>query len=601
MLDTALQAEIRAQIEREREACWEAELTKKHPNPLLDSTRELPAPDHCPWENLRSSTLAPVPPTGKEMAAYLERNELGDAELFQLLHGEEFCFNHARKKWLQFGEVVWEEDILQCSAKAAMNLAEHYDAAGVSAYAYYDAQRADVAVELEPLYRKLATVEAAKADTEPEDYKAQKKKLQAEIDDTEAEAKRLLGKARAAKKSYDERARVLRSVKRRDNVLKAAISGEGSCGKSGEEFDQHPALLAVANGVVDLETGRMVRNSPSLYLTRVSRHPYHGLHVSNAWFEDHLQKITCQNEELLRYFELCIGHSVTGYQWNKDIYVALGPLADNGKSLTFNAIREAAGTVADTIKLDVLLEEKYRSKGPDPDVMVLDGLRMGLASEATESVTFSTERIKAITGSDPLRARGMYADSKVIDSRVKLWLHTNEMPKFGGYDPGFMKRLKIIPFLAQFVPPAEADPAAHKYPMLERRRLEALLQESYPAIVSWLVRCARAFLLHPTLEVPPIVLTTTSQYFEDQDIIGAFLEQCCIFEPGAVAGSQELWKAFACWSVKVMGARKDKIMSNIRLSRDIRKRPRISVKQTRPTTIFGGLRLNDEWDGKELE
>ena len=54
---------------------------------------------------------------------------------------------------------------------------------------------------------------------------------------------------------------------------------------------------------------------------------------------------------------LAIGASINGLLVNKDCYVALGPLANNGKSVTFNTILKAFGNYGDTIAVSVLLEK----------------------------------------------------------------------------------------------------------------------------------------------------------------------------------------------------------------------------------------------------
>lgn len=576
-----LQKVIQQQVEAERQARWEAEIADGR-HPRLDTSRSGPASALTPWENLIPAP-AVAQPDSKELSAYLEKNEVGDAELFQRMHREEFCLDHSRDMWLTFSGVVWKDDVLRQSHRAVAELADLYDAMGKQAYRYYSDKKVDVDVQIHDLEREMVRLVESDAETET------KRKVKNDIETLKDEAAALAKKASAAKKKYDQRAMGLRAKNRSLNVLSMSAIGAGSMGRTGQEFDQHPNLLAFANGVVDLETGRLLRASPGLYLTKISKIEYPGYHAYSAWWDNHLRKIFCGNEVLLDYFETCIGYSATGLQVNKDIWVALGPQADNGKSVTFNAIKLAMGDVATTIKLDVLLEEKNRSKGPDPDLMVLDGIRMGLASEATSGVKFSMERIKAITGGDDVRARAMYADSKIIQTIVKLWLHTNEVPQISGYDPGFMLRLRIIPFLARFVRKAEdVNLAAHCYPALGRFEVERELRAAYPAIAAWIVRCARKFMLNMNYSTPAIVLDKTKEYFEEQDTLGEFIAARCQTGTGCKCGSAQLHKAFAEWCKDTQGMSEKQIWSNKRLSGELKKRGYVPV-HTRPTTVFGGI------------
>lgn len=598
-MDQHLIDSIQGEIAAERQGQWEKELASGH-NPNLDPERTAPAEDFALWQNMLRRDQQIAPP--ENMLPYLERNELGDAELFQALHEHEYVFDHSREKWLRFGGVIWEDDVLRCSTRAVMDMADLYAAAGRRAYAYYAEQRADLQKDIATATEEQTRLEiTAPLDDDTEELRRNKKRIKDKLSELQTDSDRLLRKAQSTKKAYDERAKALRSMKRTEQVLKTAASGAQSLGRTGKEFDTHPTLLAFANGVVDLETGLLLRGDPGLYLSRISPYEYHGLNVPGQWWEDHLRMIFCGNEELQEFFEYSIGHSATGLQVNKHLLCAIGPHADNGKSFTFNTIKQAMGNVATTLKVDVLLEEKFRNRGPDPDIMVLDGIRMGICSEAPQNCKFSMDRIKTITGGDDVRARGMYADSKIINSRVKLWLHTNDVPSINGYDPGFMLRLMLIPFNAQFVSPEMADPEQHKYPALGKMEIEAKQKEAWPSVVSWIVRCAHKFLKNTNYPVPEIVRRNTKIYFEDEDIIGRFFEQCCFKDADGVHTSEKLWKVFAYWCVTENGMSRKYVKSTIMFSKELSKRNDIRKIQSRPVTKWCGMRLKEEWIDKELE
>lgn len=591
-----LQEQLRRQIADERLRCWKSVLAEGK-NPRLNTERPSPAPDLTSWENLKPSQETPAPKV-QDLVALLEENELGDAKLFQQLHRQKFCFDHSRELWLTYNGVIWENDTLRCAHKAVVDMAELYADAGKEQYRYFAGKKADVDLEIVDLEKKMTVLETEDGDADA------KKKLKKEISALEDESARLGKKARSAKKSMDERAKALRAMQRSGKVLSMAALGADSCGLTGKEFNRHPTLLAFANGVVDLETGRLTRSRPDLYLTQSSPYPYPGIHAYSPWWDAHLRKIFCGNDALIDYFERVIGYSATGLQVNKDIWCALGPHANNGKSVTFNAIKKVLGDVATTIKLDVLLEEKggFRSKGPDPDLMVLDGIRMGIAAEANDKVKFSMERVKAITGGDDVRARGMYADSKIIDSKVKLWLHTNDIPQISGFDPGFMLRLRIIPFAARFVTdPALVDEARHHYRAAGKMEVERRLEESYPQIAAWIVRCARKFLRDVDYVTPSIVLRNTKDYFEEQDNLGKFIEDACETGRECKCKSGDLWKVFKTWCVEELAMDEKHVMSNKRMTAELLKRDGFVRLRTRPTTVWGGLQPTREWMSRGLK
>lgn len=578
---TELLALARQQVKEERICAWR-ELLATDRSQRLDNEREEPPSPVALWEGLRGRAEDKDAVSAKDMRTCLDRNELGDAELLRRLT-DDYRYNHARKQWLRWDGALWADDATRSVQAVVMNeVASAYEHEADRAAHYYTCKAMELQGEIDAL-----------------SYSDDGTEAQGKLTELKAKQASLRKKAESVRKSYNDRARALRGERRSASVCKVAALGPGSWGMAGDEFDRQPQLLPFRNGILDLETGRLHKPDRRLYMTKGSPYDFPGLHIYNEWWDDHLHKVFCGDEELQDYFERAIGYSCTGLLVNKDLYCALGPLADNGKSVTFNTIAKAMGTYCDTISVEVLLDKRKDGGGPDPELMVLDGLRMGIASEASEQAKFSTDRLKAITGGDAIRARGLYASSQIIRSTVKLWLHTNDVPQMSGFDPGFHKRLRILPFNAQFVPPALADESRHKYPALNKHQVEALQAEAYPAVVSWLARCARKFFADMNFRAPDCVLQTSRTYFEEQDVIGLFLKSCCVVgEDVSRIPTGRLYAAFKKWCAEEASIPEKQIISNKRFSRELQKRPPITVIHRAPSIVWGCLRLTEEWDGK---
>lgn len=586
-LRAALREAILEQVEEEKSIAWQEELKQdsKFKHPRLNHDLEKPH-IYAVWKNMAPEKPAP-PPEVPDMLRYEDRNEQGDGELLQIRQQGQFVFDHTAQKWMRFNGVIWEEDSVAQAEKLPMDeLARLYDAAADK----LAEQLADEQVKAEAKLAQLeADQEAARQAREDEKIVS----LGWELDKAKKELARLTGSLGAKKKRLQERARKLRGRTRAMNVLKVASTGQGSLGISGKEWEQHPLLMACADGLVDLETGKLFRSTPGHYLMKSSPMPYVGLVTFSDWWEGHLRKIFCDDEDLVDYFEHIVGYSVTGERYNKDIWVAYGPQANNGKSFTFNTIKSVVGDYATTIKVDVLLDDGRDSKGPDPDMMVLDGLRMGLASEAGEKARFSIEKIKAITGGDDVRARGMYMDSKIIQSKVKLWLHTNTIPKLTGYDPGFQLRLKVIPFMAKFTPrPEEADPRRFIYPAMDQQEATLIQQREGPAIFSWVLRCARKFLRNTHYSTPSAVSQFTKEYFDEQDLLKQFIDACCNEAPDEETQAKHLYAAFKKYCMEELGTPESRLISFKSFGLELQKRYRRRMSNR---VYYRGLVLKDEW------
>lgn len=598
MSSTALEqmrAEILREVEAERQAAWHEALEKDKAGEL-DHERQGPAPLETPWLNLKDKAAQEDAPKNQEIFACLDRNEVGDAELFARLCGADFRFDHSRGYWLRFGGVLWERDTLGQAQRAVMStVADTYEKAGEERRVYFTTEAQKVAGQIKRIMDEMAQAKAAGDD-------GQVAFIGKDLDTARTEHVRLMKKAESARKKSDDRARTLRANRRSLDVLKVSARGDDSLGITGEGLDRHPTLLACRNGVLDLETGRLLKPDRGLYLTMGSQLDFPGLHVRSDWWDDLLQKVFCGDEEMIHYFGQTMAYSVTGLRANKDFFCALGPLADNGKSTVFNAIKEAVGSIATTIRVEVLLEKDKRgNSGPDPDLMVLDGLRLGIASEASNKQKFSVEQIKAITGDDGIRARAMYSDTKLLRSNVKLWLHTNKVPQMSDNDDGFTRRLRLLPFNAQFVrDPAEVDASRHKYQMLPKAVVDKQRAEALPAILSWIARNARIFFKNGlTYETPEIVQQNTDEYFAEQDSVGAFLEGACIVDGSFTElSNSRLYSAFKLWCSEVMCLEERYIMKSKAFSQNIKQRPGLRMKRLRPSIIWSGLRLREEWEDK---
>ena len=586
----ALRERILAQIEEEKQLAWKDELERdaKLKNKRLDHSRTEPEP-FATWENVAPEK--PKEPYGaSDILSFCYRNELGDAELFQDILKGEYVFDHLSGKWMQYNGVIWQPDPVANTKRLAMTiLPDTYERGAFLLRQQLEDEQVKAEKKLDQLKQQLD--EASPGD------EGIVSALEDKVEDAEKRLGELSGKIGKKQKTLNERARQLRGNNRAVSVLKVAASGTDSLGVSGEEWERHPNLFAVANGVVDLETGKLIRSSPDLYLQKGSPYPYTGLCSCSDWWDEHLWKVFCGDARLIDYFEWAVGYSVTGFRYNKDIWVAYGPQADNGKSATFNTIKAVVGGYATTIKVDLLLDDGNSNKGPDPDLMVIDGLRMGIASEAGEKAKFSIDRIKAITGGDDVRARGLFADSKIIESMVKLWLHTNSIPKLSGYDPGFKLRLKVVPFLARFTPrPEELDPHKHVYQAMDQHSFKLMQEREAPAILSWVLRCARKFFLSPRYDPPDVVLRYTTEYFEDQDTVGQFLSACCIMNDDAKTQAKDLYSAFCRYSKDELGIGEKYVLSLRVFGSELGKR---YEKHSSNKVFYKGLELRQEWREQE--
>lgn len=520
IMENEIRARIRQQVDDEIAFCWKLELEKdrklKEGRRKLNHELKEPSILAC-WENAaKKDELKNYSPY--EILNFQKLNELGDAELLIDRYKGKYLYDHQTKQWFMWNGIRFVEDKTDSIVRVPMNeLAQLYEDA---LYKLNEMSVNEVS-ELEKEERELSEKLGNETD------ELEQKFLKNELAAIQGNIKKANAKGKNQTKKLADRANQLRTLTRSQKIVQTASKGIGSLGIPGDEWEKEPTLFVAANGIIDLETGKFLLPRYEQYLKKGSEVPYIGLLQCSDFWENHLQSVFCNNEELMEYFEYCIGASVTGLRTNKDIWCAYGPEANNGKSSTFNTILKIVGDYGTTIKVDLLLDDATKgSKGPDVDLVVIDGLRMGVASEAGDKARFSSEKIKAITGGDEIRARGMFENSRIIQSTTKLWLHTNTIPKISSYDPGFMLRLKVIPFLAKFTDDLSIiDKNKNIYPAKNQEEFKKLIRDNEPYILSWVIRCARKYLLNQNYKTPELVKSYTANYFIDNDLVGQFLKE----------------------------------------------------------------------------
>lgn len=505
-----LTAEILAEVAAERRTAWTDARTKHNTEKgakLADDPN--PPPEHMPW--LAEKVIERRGPRIERLKKACFRSQLGDAELLMDRVGDRYAFDHKRKIWMSFEKTHWEPDSINEIRAEVVKLAEHFDRAAVQAKA-----------------------DENKAESKPEAAAAAKKDH----------------------KLFSERAKQLRGDRRISGILSMASSGRDSMGISGDSWDQHPTLLACGNGVVDLATGKLYPGDPKLFIRKASPIDFPGLHATSPFWEDFVQKVMCHDAAMVDYLERLIGYAATGLVSHKEIYVAKGPTANNGKSSFFDTVQRVMGDAAGTIKKEVLLQKKNAGSGADPDLLMLDGLRMAIASEPDQGTKFDKEAIKVLTGGDEITTRGLYMDNITFKPICKLFLHTNFMPQVAKADQAFFNRMRILPFEAQFTGKAnEVDEARNIYKGKPRTVVDRQLTKDAPAILAWIVRCARKYLTDEALKYPLRVAEEIEQYQDDMDEIGRWVAEWCLVDKNDASykeQAKDLYSSFRTFCVHVL-------------------------------------------------
>jgi putative DNA primase/helicase len=296
------------------------------------------------------------------------------------------------------------------------------------------------------------------------------------------------------------------------------------------DLDPDPMVLGVRNGVIDLRTGGLREPSPPDLITQQANVDYDPTAECPLWLST-LKRIQ-PDPQMRAFLQRCIGYALTGFTREQVMFLIYGRGA-NGKSLVVETLSALLGGYAQKAPSDLLLA---RASGSDlsNDVARLRGARFVTAVETDEGRRLAEARVKELTGGDTVTARFLHREFFQFRPVCKVFLVTNHRPRIAGTDDGIWRRLVMLPF-TQYIGPDERD-----------MELGDKLLAELPGILAWAVRGCLDW-QRQGLNPPAGVLSASGEYRAEQDVIGAFLDECCVVREGVSVGSSALYTEYQSW------------------------------------------------------
>ncbi len=398
---------------------------------------------------------------------------VGDAFLFEKQFVNQYCYDHAAGDWHQWAGHHWQLDKKNKHRDDAKKL-----------YKIYQNEAHE--------YRKEA---------KNEQNSAKQKDLNDKADVLSTGAKRLM----------------------RPPGTKAVLYyAEPSLGITGEEWDKHPYILPVANGIIDLKTGKLLPGEQDLYMktyTPVSYdpnrpYPKYFIQAINTYFPD---------KKMQEYIQRVFGMALIGEQIEHKLFIFHGPGGRNGKDSLLESVSSCLGPLAGTVSPEALLSQTYSrdASAPSPHLMALKGKRLAWCAEINKKRDFDTAVVKSLTGGNPIIARPPYGKRNVeFDPSHTLFMAVNDLPSVSDNDPAFWKRVHKIDFTAQFV-----DNPVLKNEYQVDQDFKRKMMSDPEGILKWLVAGCLEY-LRIGLKPPARVLNAVSSYKQTQDTFTRFQAEC---------------------------------------------------------------------------
>lgn len=297
-----------------------------------------------------------------------------------------------------------------------------------------------------------------------------------------------------------------------------------------DQFDLDPWLFNCANGTIDLRTAALRPHRREDLLTKRSPVAYDPDALAPIW-EAFLDRIMDGRESLIGFLRRAAGYTLTALTIEEVLFFLYGT-GRNGKSKYLGALEYVLGDYARPSRPELLLPKKG-TEIPN-DVARLQGARFVPTVELEDGGKLAEGQVKQLTGGDTITARFLHGEFFSFEPTFKVYLATNHKPVVRGTDNAIWERIRLIPFNVT-IPPEERD-----------HELAAKLQAEAPGILTWMVKGCLEW-QERGLDPPPEVLLATDSYRVEMDLLGQFLEDCCVLQPRALAPAGALYKAYQEW------------------------------------------------------
>lgn len=453
------------------------------------------------------SNIVKMPKNNPVVIDKLKWNEDGDAYLLIKLLKNRYLYDHATKDWYYWNDHYWRLDKLNHIMNMTKELIDLYG---------------------EQLIYELYAKEKAEKEG-PEKSVTKHNRLASKL---------------------NERIQQLSGIKRKQRILTLAATGLNSLGNTGEGWDKDPMLLTCKNGCIDLKKGEFRAGKQSDFIRTISPTDWINYDTPCSMWEKFISEMFGKDQLVIDYVQRLFGYGITGLNTEHVFPIFWGPEGRNGKSTLFDTLKHVLGEFAYRVPKGYLMDQGTKnsnSSNPDAITAGFQGKRLAWCSETNEKDRLDVAKLKELVGGDTMTARLPYAKRPIEFDPSHLFLTiTNKRPKAPANDPALWHRVHLIPLTNRFID----NPSPNKQNEFKAdKQLKNKLEKEKPGILAWLVRgCIfwQEFGLNP----PNSIVSATSEYQANEDIIGDFIKECCLCsENDSVLQIQpkNLYAAYKSW------------------------------------------------------
>lgn len=299
------------------------------------------------------------------------------------------------------------------------------------------------------------------------------------------------------------------------------------------EMDRAGNAFNVRNCLISLKTGKTAEHDKKYMISKLAPVTYDENAKCPRW-DRFIEEITCGDKSLQLYLQRMIGYCMTAYTKEQCMFFLYGN-GSNGKSVFVDTIAYMLGEYAASCQPETVMM-RDRNNTARGDLARLKSARMVVTSEPNDGCRLDEGIVKQMTGGteNKLTARFLYGREFEFSPEFKIVMSTNYKPVIKGTDNGIWRRVRLIPFTAEFTK-ENRDP-----------QLTEKLRRELPGILNWAIAGAVGWCKEG---LPPcaIIDEAGQEYRSEMDRVQQFLDDCTTRSESSSTQASTLYKCYKAW------------------------------------------------------
>ena len=299
------------------------------------------------------------------------------------------------------------------------------------------------------------------------------------------------------------------------------------------EMDRAGNAFNVRNCLISLKTGKTAEHDKKYMISKLAPVTYDENAKCPRW-DRFIEEITCGDKSLQLYLQRMIGYCMTAYTKEQCMFFLYGN-GSNGKSVFVDTIAYMLGEYAASCQPETVMM-RDRNNTARGDLARLKGARMVVTSEPNDGCRLDEGIVKQMTGGteNKLTARFLYGREFEFSPEFKIVMSTNYKPVIKGTDNGIWRRVRLIPFTAEFTK-ENRDP-----------QLTEKLRRELPGILNWAIAGAVGWRKGG---MPPCAIIHQAGQDERRamDSVRQLLDDCTTRSESSSTQASTLYKCYKAW------------------------------------------------------